>query len=545
MISHFPSCTGDSPVPQPGTFTPESAPGMPSKNDGGDFLNVIFRVINPAGAAPPLPRSLPRNGAVSPSNHLVQGKSPSPVSSDDGSKLPAETHCQAEVIAASLLQPKAARPSSEHSVAVSPAKAGNSSQDETDAATTTGIAALLLQPTVPAPILAIPMTPVAMPGVTAATLTGTNSISVVTVAARESDQAGPKAEASVPQAVAPVPLVPASEKTASPLRSVEPTSNAPRSPASPALDLPAKAPPSPQMIPNSSEQISSAQPNADHHQGPAMVASSQPIDVQNETTQLTAQTPETDFNGIGAALSDQRMKFAGQMNESAGRTVQKLPRTPGTRDGQTVLDAVNGAKPVSNGFSRKEEITILPPSIPSSAETTFGNLRADGNTLLETSNDAGQLANRVERVAHLVAQEAAMVRQSGSMSLAVSLKVDPHTELFVQLTSHDGQIQASLRCERGSLAGLDGHWGQLQDSLARQNVQLLPLQDKNFSRPSFAGSNADAGESRDFGKSSQNQQPPARDGLAELLPAETVGAPARSRRSGSRNAGRQGWETWA
>ena len=82
------------------------------------------------------------------------------------------------------------------------------------------------------------------------------------------------------------------------------------------------------------------------------------------------------------------------------------------------------------------------------------------------------------RVAHLFNQEVVMIRQSGANSLAVSLKLDPHTELFLQLTNHDGQIQASIRCERGNLAGLGGHWGELRESLARQNVQLLPLENK-------------------------------------------------------------------
>ena len=84
----------------------------------------------------------------------------------------------------------------------------------------------------------------------------------------------------------------------------------------------------------------------------------------------------------------------------------------------------------------------------------------------------------------LVTQEVAMIKQSGANSLAVSLKIDPQTELFLQLTNHDGQIQASLRCERGSMAGLDTHWGQLQESLSRQNVQLLPLEEKFSSRAS-------------------------------------------------------------
>ena len=546
MISHFPSCIGDSPIPQPGTLTPESDSGVPSAKDGGDFFSAIFRVLNPASAASSPPRSLPKNGALLSSNQLVQGKALSPAPSDDATQLPAEIRCPAPVIAVAV-QPKAVRPSSERPATALPAKTGNNNQDALDAAATTNIVASLIPPAVPVAIPDAPATSVAMPEVTSATPARTNPISILAVAAQEFEGAKkPGAGTSVPKAQAPVPFAPVTEKTASPLGSVEPTGNdAPRSPTPASLDPPAKAPPLPQAAPDSSAQVSPPPQNTNPNQGLAVAAGLQPIDIQNETTQTAAQGPDLEANGIGAALSDQRMKFAGQMNESAGRTVQKLPRTSATRDGQMVLDAVNGTKPNSSSISHKDDVASLPSPIQFSAETNSSGLQSSGTSLFDTSNAAGQLAGRVEHVARLVAQEAAMVRQSGSTSLAVSVKVDPHTELFVQLTNHDGQIQASLRFERGSVAGLDGHWGQLQDSLARQNIQLLPLQDKNFSRQSSSGANADAGESQNFGKSSQNQQPPVRDNLTGLVPAAVGSAPARSRRSGGKNAVRQGWETWA
>ena len=92
-----------------------------------------------------------------------------------------------------------------------------------------------------------------------------------------------------------------------------------------------------------------------------------------------------------------------------------------------------------------------------------------------------ETAIQIERVSRLVFQEAVMLQQSGATSLAVSLKVDKRTELFLQLTSHDGQMLASLRFERGNSAGLGGQWEQLQDSLARQDVHLLPLANRLFS----------------------------------------------------------------
>ena len=130
--------------------------------------------------------------------------------------------------------------------------------------------------------------------------------------------------------------------------------------------------------------------------------------------------------------------------------------------------------------------------------------------------DGAQAVNtaavQVERVAQLVSQEVFMVRQSGANALAVSLKVDSQTELFLQLTSHNGQIQASLRCDRGNVEGLDSHWAELQQSLARQNVQLMPFD--NRTAPSgaalFTQSSGNVA-SRPFDQSSQDRQSQFRD----------------------------------
>jgi hypothetical protein len=84
-------------------------------------------------------------------------------------------------------------------------------------------------------------------------------------------------------------------------------------------------------------------------------------------------------------------------------------------------------------------------------------------------------SGRIKQVERLISREVVMVRQSGAEALAVSLKVDWQTSLFLQLTNHHGQIEAAVRCESGEAGVLAAGWGQLQQSLALQNVQLLPL----------------------------------------------------------------------
>ncbi len=154
-------------------------------------------------------------------------------------------------------------------------------------------------------------------------------------------------------------------------------------------------------------------------------------------------------------------------------------------------------------------------------------------------------AAQVERVARMVNQEVVMIKQSGANSLAVSLKLDPQTELFLQLTNHDGQIQAAIRFERGSVAGLESHWGQLQESLARQNVQLLPLAEKLSSRnPSFHAP-PDSSNSRQFNQSARDRQLPSRDLPAELPRAEKPVKTVPARGEKNTNTSPRGWEFWA
>jgi hypothetical protein len=555
MISQFPSCAGDSAIPGLGTFAPESRTAMPSANDGDDFRLAITRALNPAGTGLPSSQSLPANSPRSRSYQTDQAMSSSRAPLATNNQAPPEAGGQIQAAPAAPVRPKSAKAPSAPSVDASSPKVGDGNQAGIDPTLLAGAVGLLAQP-------AAGGTTPALPG---AASTGTNEAAVLTgqVGCAPSDPTGTK-EAAVltgaakksevttgetlktdPKADLQLPLAQDGEKTAAPRGAREPAGDASRPSAAAAHGAPAETPLSTQTTPDPGDATTSALPKPDQNQGGAIVPGLQPLDIQNATIQMAAQNSEVAADGTGAALNDPRMKFAGQTNESAGQAVQKLPRGPGNRDGQAVLDAVSGIRPRSKGLSGKEEAAVLSGSFDLRTETTAGNLQWDGSTLTEPSATAGQPATRVEQVAHLVAQEAAMVRQSGSTSLAVSLKLDPHTELFVQLTNHDGQLQASLRCERGSLAGLDGHWGQLQDSLARQNVQLLPLQDRNFSRSSSTGPNANGGESRHFGQSSQDQPSAARDGRTDVLREKTVGGPARSRKSDNRTTRRQGWESWA
>ncbi|HEY3857460.1 MAG TPA: hypothetical protein VGO67_24000 [Verrucomicrobiae bacterium] len=273
-------------------------------------------------------------------------------------------------------------------------------------------------------------------------------------------------------------------------------------------------------------------------------------DPQNVDSQAVASVLRKEVEGASAidgtraALSKQRMKFAGEKNDIAGSVVQKLP---GAADKQISSDNMSAkAKPQSEpNLPKQLGDAFFPGSLAyysSNAAVTEG-LIGKGHQFPQMMDSP---ASQVERVAHLVAQEVLTVRQSSATALAVSLKVDTHTELFLQLTNHDGRVQASLSCERGSIDHLGEHWTELQQSLARQNIQLMPLEDKTGTRvPAIVTPAAGSVAARPFDQSPQNRQQQLRDPQGETQTARVTATGRVSGKTKSNNRSRQGWETWA
>ena len=235
------------------------------------------------------------------------------------------------------------------------------------------------------------------------------------------------------------------------------------------------------------------------------------------------------------------MKFGTEKNEIAGPTAQKVP-TASLKDDlstKSANDSTVGFDSDHSGHKQDSIDSALVMNWP--VKASEGNVDAGKGTGAAQSVDHS--ATQAERVGHLVNQQVVMIRQSGANNLAVSLKLDPHTELSLQLTNHNGQIEASVRWERGAVAGLENHWKDLQESLARQNVQLLPLE--NRASPRTPASNSDTASASLFNQSSQNPQRHSRDERRDLPPAATVKTVPETNKATTRTASRQGWESWA
>ena len=137
----------------------------------------------------------------------------------------------------------------------------------------------------------------------------------------------------------------------------------------------------------------------------------------------------------------------------------------------------------------------------------------------------------LDRVEQMISREVLTIRQTGAQTLGVALKLDAHTwQLFLQLTTAtNGLVQASVRLDRGQFAPEDSQWAQLQQSLARQNVELLPMtggSNLNFQQPS-------------------GQQPRQQAAREDFPSAGAAAPPAQPRKQKEQNRSRKNWESWA
>jgi hypothetical protein len=254
-----------------------------------------------------------------------------------------------------------------------------------------------------------------------------------------------------------------------------------------------------------------------------------PLLAQAPTTKEPESKPPP-ASGTSVASTGQRMSFLSQRNEIAGRIEQKLP--PSAISAVSSADSggpsPDGGAKSSLAFSwhdtPSESVTIIDLSAKAAAPVA-----PVADATLDAPVRSSSTAP-LERLEQMISREAVSVRQAGAQALGVTLKLDANTQLFLQLTTHNGLVQASVRCERGNFAPEDAQWAQLQQSLARQNVELLPLtggSNLNFQQPSEERSRQQA--AREDWPSADAAMPPAQ--------------PRQQQQE--QNRPRKNWESWA
>lgn len=322
----------------------------------------------------------------------------------------------------------------------------------------------------------------------------------------------------------------------------------PPPPAVPHEDVkPALAHVAARTVPVSAVQ-SKPQSNESAPPPPALPSVVLPVESALQAASLASIQPD----GTQGALKGPNMSFAGKKNEIAGRTEQKVPVASQSGDSSPKEAKIATVAADSGRPGSRQQ------SFDTSVPVNFSTKTADLNTAAAkpaptASPVIDHSALMAERLGNMVSQQVVMVRQSGANNLAVSLKLDPQTEVSLQLTSHNGQIEAAVNWERGSIAGMENHWRDLQDALARQNVQLLPLENKPAQRTPAFTSTASAGGSdssssfEQFSRDSQRNSGQARPELPEpgAVRAPVVKQNKTETAAPARTVARQSWESWA
>lgn len=247
-------------------------------------------------------------------------------------------------------------------------------------------------------------------------------------------------------------------------------------------------------------------------------------------------------SGTAVANNSQRMNSSSERNEIAGRVEQKLPLKPVS----AALNSDTGSSSADGGSKLPMQFTwqdVSPETLPILNVTTSGfastvaAAAAASTTAPVASAPAVETllpataAAAVDRVEQMISREAVAVRQSGAQNVGVSLNLDSNTQLFLQLTTHNGVTQASVRIDRGQFSPEQSQWAQLQQSLSKQNVELLPM---------TAGSNLN---SQQNGDSRSRQFATRQDSFADTADGVRASSPRQQQKQQTRS--RKNWESWA
>ena len=246
--------------------------------------------------------------------------------------------------------------------------------------------------------------------------------------------------------------------------------------------------------------------------------------------------------GMFAAQSDGMMKTAANRDDLSQRDEQKLP--PG-ENSAAKLEAIGRAK-------TKARATIGTADLLADAVTgtqtnwpafSVDNQFARWSSVTEIPVNALRPVNFDPLVAQ-ISRQAVALRHFNAESMAVVLKPDDATAVFLHLKLTAGVVEVQARFERGDYAALNAGWGQVQQALAAQGIRLGPLQAPvtHHSTSTVASSFAGLTQEQDQKQSSEDYFPDAPPGRPLPIPGPKA---ARRRAASSTVRAHENWESWA
>jgi hypothetical protein len=200
-----------------------------------------------------------------------------------------------------------------------------------------------------------------------------------------------------------------------------------------------------------------------------------------------APTAPMHFTGIASAQGNITVQTLLEQPKNAPLQEQNLPGALRLPEFSAPSSSVDEEREISSALR-----SAAVPVLASSHASSLSELKPIGSSMTHEWR-----AEQVERLADLIARQTVLLRQVGEGSLQAVLNASSSSKLLLQLHTTSQGAEARLYCQPEDFAMLQKHWPQLQESLAQQQIRLLPLKESagQWSSPMSAES-GDSGERR-------------------------------------------------
>ncbi len=256
--------------------------------------------------------------------------------------------------------------------------------------------------------------------------------------------------------------------------------------------------------------------------------------------------------GMAAAQQPDVMKRTSKRDGNASQGVQKMPS-----DGLTAAPAegkaanpVRSDRAVAGNAHAVSGAEIV--SLGRGLDWSIGHamhLRSTSNLpeVREISAMDRLPSDRIERLEQLITKEVMIFRRTSAESVSVVLKPDSNTDLVLEVHQRNGQMEASMRIDRGDVAQLASQWPRLQEALAEKSVVLLPLSGANtsFSQSQQDGDRPTPQSALDQDSSRREHRKPASEPEGEPALLNQNIKISRTSGPGGRKLSARGFEFWA
>jgi len=241
--------------------------------------------------------------------------------------------------------------------------------------------------------------------------------------------------------------------------------------------------------------------------------------------------------GTVVAQMENVMKTMVKENKSAVKVEQKLPQA-----------SLAGIETMDSDFSEKDNARDTSSVKDAPSATAWLPLAMDDrfqgwSTNLELA-PATKSVLTSEQLFFQISKQAVALKHFNADSMAVVLKPDSETAIFLHLQLQNGQVEVHARFERGDYQALQAGWAQLRESLASQGIRLSPLHNSLSNDSTIAGQTSGNVGSGKRERYSDPQTPDRADSMSEVFagPRTEVG---RRPISQSPVGQKRQWEHWA